>query len=397
VSWWRKIGWVVGVVAVVGAIALGFMPSPVLVDTDTVARGSFEVTVREEGKTRVIERYTVSAPVAAYARRVELDVGDGVGEGEVLLYLEPLRSQVLDPRTRAEAQARVAAADAALSAARQDVDGAEADADFAAAELERLRQLFARGAVAQTVVEQAEATAQRTAARREAARRAVEVAEYDLEAARAALRYSDAGDDGGEAIPVRSPVDGNVLAVAHESEGVVSPGEPLLEVGDPSLLEVEVEVLSSDAVKISQGTPVRFERWGGDGDLEGVVRVVEPVGFTKFSALGVEEQRVRVLVDFTSPREQWERLGDQYRVEAVFIVWRGDDVLNVPSSALFRRGDGWATFVLDGDHVSLRAVEVGRSSGLRTQVTGGLSEGDVIVVHPDSDLEDGSAVETAGG
>jgi HlyD family secretion protein len=387
---------VVGAAVVIGAIALGFMPSPILVDTATVARGAFEVTVREEGKTRVIERYTVSSPVAAYARRVELDVGDDVGEGEVLLYLEPLRSQVLDPRARAEAQARVAAADAALSAARQNVDAAEADADFAAAEIARLRQLFARGAVAQTVVEQAEAAAQRTAAGREAARRAVDVAEYDLEAARAALRYSDAGDDGGEAIAVRSPVDGNVLAVAHESEGVVSPGEPLLEVGDPSLLEVEVEVLSSDAVKISPGTPVRFERWGGDGDLEGVVRVVEPVGFTKFSALGVEEQRVRVLVDFTSPREQWERLGDQYRVEAVFIVWRGDDVLNVPSSALFRQGDGWATFVLDGDHVSLRSVEVGRSSGLRTQVTGGLSAGEFVVVHPDSDLQDGSAVETAG-
>jgi len=351
------------------------------------------VTVREEGKTRVVERYVVSAPVAAYTRRVELDVGDAVQEGEVLSYLEPLRSQALDPRARAEAEARVAAAEASLSVAQQDVDAAEADAEYARAEADRLQRLLDRGGVSENQVDQAVSAAARTAARRESARRAVDVAEYQIEAARAALRFSASDAGGDETVAVRSPVTGRVLAVLHESEGVVNAGQPIVEVGDPGLLEVEVELLSSDAVKVSAGTPVRFERWGGESDLEGVVRVVEPTGFTKISALGVEEQRVRVVVDFISPRESWERLGDQYRVEAVFIVWRGDDVLSVPTSALFRRGDGWAAFVVEDGAAVLRSIEVGRRSGLRSEVLSGLSEDDTVVVHPDGSLQDGSAVD----
>jgi HlyD family secretion protein len=395
-SWLRKLGWVLGAVVVIGAIGLGFMPSSVMVDTEAVQRGAFEVTVREEGKTRVAERYVVSSPVAAYARRLELDVGDRIEEGQVLLYLEPLRSRVLDPRTRAEAEARVAAAQAALSVARQEVGAAEADADYAAADVERMRQLRARGAVSQTELDRAEAAASRTGARLESALRAVEVAEYDLAAAQTALRYSAAEGDVAETIPVRSPISGSVLTVIRESEGVVDAGQPIVEVGDPGLLEVEVEVLSSDAVKIASGTSVRFERWGGDGSLEGVVRVVEPVGFTKISALGVEEQRVRVVVDFTSPRPQWARLGDQYRVEAVFIVWRGDDVVHAPSSALFRHGEGWAAFVVEDDHAVLREVEVGQRSGLRAEIRSGLSAGETVIVHPASSLEDGSPVDVVG-
>ncbi len=391
-SWIRKLGWVVGAGLVVVAIAMGFMPSAVLVDTATVERGVFEVTVREEGKTRVVERYVVSSPIAAYARRIELDVGDAVQEGEVLLYLEPLRSQVLDPRSRAEAEARVSAAEAALLAARQEVDAAEADADYAAADLDRVRRLFDRGAMSQTALDLAEAAAVRTAAGLESARRAVDVAEFEVEAARTALRYT--GSDGAyETVPVYSPVTGRVLGLVRESEGVVSAGTPLIEVGDPALLEVEVEVLSADAVKIEEGTPVRFERWGGDGDLEGAVRIVEPVGFTKISALGVEEQRVRVLVDFTSPSEQWRRLGDQFRVEAVFIVGRGDDVVNVPTSALFRSDEGWAVFIVDGGTARLRDVEVGRRAGLRTEIASGLEEGETVIVHPSDSVADGSAVE----
>jgi len=396
VSWLRKLGWVVAAVVVVGAIAVGFMPAAVLVDTATVERGMFEVTVREEGKTRVVERYVVSSPVSAYARRLELDVGAAVQEGEVLLYLEPLRSQVLDPRTRAEAEAREAVARAALSVAQQEVGAAEADADYAAADVERVRQLQDRGAMSRTALDLAEAAALRTAARLESARRAVEVAEYQLEAAQTALRYSASADAGDETVAVHSPVTGRVLNLIHESEGVVTAGQALIEVGDPDLLEVEVEVLSSDAVKIAPGTEVRFERWGGEGVLEAVVRVVEPVGFTKISALGVEEQRVRVVVDFTSPRDMWERLGDQYRVEAVFIVWRGDDVLNVPSSALFRHEAGWAAFVVEGDRAVLRPVEVGQRSGLRAEVRSGLSAGDTVIVHPNDSIEDGSAVEVVG-
>ncbi len=394
-TWLRKLGWVVGAVLVVAAIAMGFMPSAVLVDTAVVERGLSEVTVREEGKTRVVERYVVSSPVSAYARRIELDVADAVTEGEVLLYLEPLRSQVLDPRSRAEAEARVSATQAALLVAQQEVDAAEAEAAYAATDLDRVRQLQARGAMSQTALDLAETAALRTTARLESSRRAVEVAEYEVEAAETALGYS-AGQGGGETVPVYSPVTGRVLSVLRESEGVVSAGMPLIEVGDPTLLEVEVEVLSADAVKIEPGTPVRFERWGGDGELEGVVRVVEPVGFTKVSALGVEEQRVRVVVDFTSPPDRWRRLGDQYRVEAVFIVGRGDDVVNAPTSALFRQGDGWAVFVAMEGVASLREVAVGRRAGLRAEIISGLDEGETVIVHPDGSIRDGTAVDVVG-
>jgi len=381
---------------VIAAIAVGFMPSPVLVDTAEVERGVFEVTVREEGRSRVVERYVVSSPVAAYARRLELDVGDAVQEGEVLLQLEPMRSQVLDPRSRAQAEARLATAEAALLVAQQNVGVAEADADYAAAEVARVESLHARGAMSQTAFDLASANERRTSARLESAKRGVEVAEYEVEATRTALRLSSEADPGSSTVAVRSPVSGRVLRLVHQSEGVVGAGSPLIEVGDPDLLEVIVEVLSADAVKIAEGTEVRLERWGGDGYLEGVVRVVEPVGFTKISALGVEEQRVYVVVDIVSPAEQWGRLGDQYRVDAVFIIWRGDDVVNVPSSALFRHGEGWATFVLENDVAVLRSVEVGQRSGLRAEVLSGLAAGEVVIVHPNSSVADGTTVERVG-
>lgn len=395
-SWPRKLGWVVGAIVVVAAIAMGFMPTPVLVDTASVDRGVFEVTVREEGKTRVVERYVISSPVAAYARRLEFDVGDEIQEGEVLLYLEPLRSQVLDPRTRAEAEARVAVARAALLVAQQEVSASEADATYAETDVARVRQLHERGAMSQTALDLAEAAALRTMARREAARRVVDVAEYDIEAANTALRYSETVGAGGEMVSVQSPVSGRVLRLLHESEGVVAAGQALIEVGDPDLLEVEVEVLSADAVKIAPGTEVRFERWGGEDALQGVVRVVEPVGFTKISALGVEEQRVLTVVDIVSPAQEWKRLGDQYRVDAIFIVWRGDDVLSLPSSALFRHRDGWATFVVEDDVAHLREVEIGRRSGLRAEIRSGLSTGETVIVHPDDSIEDGSAIDIVG-
>ena len=193
-----------------------------------------------------------------------------------------------------------------------------------------------------------------------------------------------------------SPVTGRILSLIRESEGVVNAGQPLIEVGDPGLLEVEVEVLSADAVKITPGTEVRFERWGGEGALDGVVRIVEPVGFTKISALGVEEQRVSIVADIVSPAEQWQRLGDQYRVDAVFIVWRGDNVLHVPSSALFRNGQGWAAFVVEDGVARMREVEVGQRSGLRAEIRSGLTAGETVIVHPDDSIEDGTSIEVVG-
>ena len=257
-----------------------------------------------------------------------------------------------------------------------------------------MRKLFEQGAISQTSLELAETAARRTTARLESAHRAVDVASYDIEAAQTALRYSETSGAGGETVPVQSPVAGRVLRLLHESEGVVVAGQPLVEVGDPDLLEVEVEVLSADAVKIAPGTKVRFERWGGEGVLDGVVSVVEPVGFTKISALGVEEQRVLTVVDIVSPMEKWKRLGDQYRVDAVFIVWSGNDVLSIPSSATFRHGKGWAAFVVVDGVAYLRELEIGQRSGLRAEVRSGLSAGETVVVHPDDSISDGTAVET---
>lgn len=386
---------VLGALALVALAVWGFTPRPPLVDVAVAARAPLLVTIEEEGKTRVRDRFVVSAPVPGFKHRVELEVGDPVEAGQVLTVIEPLRSAALDPRSRAEAQARVAAAEAALQQAEATVRAAEADAALADAELERVRRLAEQGATTRARLDEAEARSRATAASRRSAEFGVEVARHQLAAARATLAY--ASDDGGEpaeAIPVRSPVAGRVLKVLHESEGVVAAGAPLVEVGDPSALEVEVEVLSSDAVRLAPGTRAVLERWGGDAPLEGRVARVEPVGFTKVSALGVEEQRVLVIVDITSPPEVWQRLGDGYRVEAVFVLWEGQDVLQVPQSALFRTTDGgWSAFVIGPEQaVERRAVEVGQRNGLQAQVLRGVEEGERVVVHPPEALADGGAV-----
>ena len=376
------------------AIAWGFWPRPVLIESGEVERRLLRITVEEEARTRVIDRYVLYAPVAGYLRRIELDVGDPVSMGAALAVLDPLRPTVLDPRTRAEAEARVAAARAALRRAESARQQAEAEAELAAEEFQRREDLLARQLISRSEFDQARSRMRAMEALRAAAGSAVEVARFDLEGAQAALQYSAVadGDAPVETVPVRSPVDGRILKVLQESAGVVAAGQPLLEVGDPRRLEVEVELLSSDAVRIAPGGRVLFERWGGAEVLEGVVRTVEPSGFTKISALGVEEQRVLVIVDFSSPPETWTGLGDGYRVEAKFIVWEREDALTVPASALFRRDDGWAVFVVEGERARLRPVKLGPGSGLLTEVVEGLSPGDVVVLHPDDTLDDGVRV-----
>lgn len=376
------------------AIAWGFWPRPVLIETGEVARRPLQITVEEEARTRVVDRYVLYAPVAGYLRRVDLDVGDEVALGETLAVLDPLRPSVLDPRARAEAEARVAAARAGLERTGAALRQVEAEAELAVEEYLRREGLLARELISRSEFDQALSRKNALTAARAAAASAVEVARFDLEAALAALRYSAAvdGDEPAETVPVRSPVSGRVLKVLQESAGVVSAGQPLLEVGDPRQLEVEVEVLSRDAVRIEPGGRVLFDRWGGEETLEGVVRTVEPTGFTKISALGVEEQRVLVIVDIDSPPESWQRLGHGYRVEAEFIVWERADALTVPASALFRRDDGWAVFVVDGGRARLQPVRPGPGSGLLTEVLEGVSAGDAVILHPDDAIDDGVPV-----
>jgi HlyD family secretion protein len=398
VQWKRWLGFGTALSIVVLLVVYGFRPEPVLVEITEVKRGPLQLTVEEEGKTRVKDRYVVSAAVAGFARRVKLEVGDRVTQGQLLLSLEPLRPNVLDPRSRAEAAARVAAAEAVLNAAEERVRAATADAGYWEGQLGRTQMLYQSGDVSKEAFDRAVSETARVEASRRSAEHAVEEARSNLEAARAALRYSAASMPRitGELVAIRAPSSGRVLKVVHKSEGVVNPGDPLLEVANARSLEIEVEVLSADAVRIAPGTRVLLERWGGNAPLEGRVRLGEPVAFTKISALGVEEQRVLVIVDLTSPPELWERLGDGYRVEARFILWEGQDVLQVPSSALFRHGHGWAVFTMQDGVARIRPVETDHRNGLAAELVSGLSVGEKVITHPDNSIKDGTPVKARG-
>ena len=389
----KRLGLIALAVLLVMIVAYGFWPKPERVEVVEATRGPLEVTLEEEGQTRVKDRFVITAPVASHARRIDLEVGDAVEQGETLLTLEPMRSDVLDPRRRAEAAARIQAAQAALRAAEENARAATTDAELAAAELARIQNLYEAGSATQQTLDQAEAAARRAQAGQQSAAAAVEVARYDLAAGRTALEYAGAAGNGSERVQIHAPVSGQVLRIHHQSEGVVGAGEPLLELGNPRALEVAVDVLSADAVDIESGTRVRFDRWGGEEALEGVVRMVEPTAFTKISALGVEEQRVLVIADIVSPAAEWARLGDGYRVIAHFILWEGDDALQIPTSALFRHGDGWAVFVMEEGEARRRPVEVGHRSGLTAQIADGLAEGEAVIVHPSDEIEDGGRVQ----
>jgi len=384
---------------VIGAIGAAFYvslaPRPTLVDSATVSRGPLQVSIVEEGKTRVADRYIVSAPTAGYARRLRFKVGDQIAAGQVLLRLDPLASDVLDPRGRAQAEARVRAAEAAIQPALDEVQAAKADVRYWETELPRIQDGVAAGVTAARELNQAESSQRTAEARLDAAESRVTVARADLETAQAALSHSAAEGRprSGESVVVRTPTAGRILKIHNESEGVVTASQPLVEIGNTQGLEVEVEVLSSDAVQIQPGVKVLLERWGGENPLDAVVRRVEPVAFTKISALGVEEQRVLIIVDFTAPRELWSTLGDQYRVEARFITWEEPDVLQAPSSALFRHEGGWAAFRAEDGVAHVQPVEIGRRGGFSVQVLSGLNEGDRIINHPSDSIVDGGSVE----
>jgi HlyD family secretion protein len=389
-----RIGILVTIAVVAAGLAYGFMPRAVPVDVAEVKRAPLVVTVEEEGKTRVRERYLVSAPVAGFQRRIDLKAGDAVAAGEIVAAIDPARSAALDPRSRAQAEAQAHAASAALALAEDNARAATAAAQLARQERERAESLRRSGFVSEQAQDSARTAETRAQAAAAAAQQAVRVARFDLDTARAALASAAQLQAHGVAhrVEVRAPLAARVLKVLHESEGAVAAAQPLLEIGDPASLEVEVEVLSTHAVKIMPGSKVVLDRWGGAEAIAGRVRVVEPSGFTKVSALGVEEQRVRVIVDFTSPHAAWARLGDGYRVEARFVLWEGQDVLQVPTSALFRQGEGWAVFVIDGGRAHRKPVAIGQRAGLATQVSSGLGVGEKLIAHPDESVRDGVRV-----
>ena len=378
-------------------LAWGFRPPPRLVDVEPVTRGYLAVTLEAEGRARVIERYRVSAPIGGQLRRIELEVGDAVRAGEVVAILDAQASPVLDWRSREQARAQVAAAESELAANESAVVAAEAGETLASAELTRIERLAGRGMVSRTQLDQARSEARRRAAELEAARSRVERARQELLEARTRLAYageSEAGEQG--RVELRAPASGVILERVLESARVVQAGDPILTIGDPARLEIEVDVLSADAVRLAVGTRVWIERWGRTEPLEARVTRIEPVAFTKVSALGVEEQRVWVIAELVSPHASWARLGDGYRVNARFVLWEAEDVLQVPTGSLFRRDGDWALFRVVSGRARLAGVEIGQRGALRTELRGGVTVGEPVVSHPDRALRDGVRVRERG-
>ena len=390
----RKLFVIIIIAVVVLATVYGFFPKAVDVDLADVTRGPLQVTIEEEGRTRLKERFVITAPTAGYLERVKAKVGDPVEKGQGIIVLDPLRSPVLDSRNRAEATATITAAEATLNAAIAKESAAAADADYMEKRLERLKNLYAKGSIAKDQFDQIEAETKKARAIQRSAKAAVEVSRSELERAKTLLQNfgSVKKTASQNKVYVSSPVSGNIFRIYKESEGAVNVGEPLMEIGNSKSLEIRVEVLSSDAVKIKPGTSVFMKRWGGEGTLTGVVRIVEPAGFTKISSLGVEEQRVLVIADITSPVEMWRSLGDAYRLEAHFVVWEGKDVLQVPAGALFRVGNDWAVFVSEKGRAVKKLVKIGQRNAMAAEIISGLTENEKVIAHPDDTIGDGTRI-----
>lgn len=379
-----------------GLLALlvkAMLPKPVPVDLAVAEKAPLRVTVDEDGTTRVKDRYVVSAPLTGSLARLELDPGDSVKQGDVVARIVPLAPPLLDERSKQSAEARVAAALAAQRQATAQVERAKANQEFVKKNIERARSLADKGVAARESVDQAE-LAERTAhADLESSRFGAKVADYEVEVARATLgRLGKKLKPGSEEqFLVKSPVAGRVLKVLHKSEGVVQAGTPLVEVGDPAALEIVVDVLTSDAVEVLPGTEAVLGEWGG-APLPARVRIIEPSAFTRLSALGVEEQRVNLVLDPMGPAEPWARLGDGYRVKAEIVTREKAEALQVPASAVFRRDSGWAVFRVEGQVVRLSPVQLGLRTQRRVEVVAGLEPGARVVVHPSDRVFDGVKV-----
>lgn len=390
----RWLSWTLLGAVVLGAVAWSLWPRPVHVDLAEVVSAPITVTLDEEGETRVRERFVVSAPVAGRLLRIELEPGDPVVAGEtVLATFEARDPSLLDPRRRAEAEEAVRSLEAELDLARNVRASRQAELGYARRQCDRARALEGLGVLAEDRLDAAELQERRALESLNAAVHAVEGARHRLESARARLlNFGDPDRRGDAPLEIRAPIDGVVLRKLHESESVVSAGEPLLEVGDPAHLEVVSDYLSRDAVRIRPGSRAWIERWGGPGALEARVARVEPSGFTKISALGVEEKRVNVILDIEAPPEARAGLADGFRVETRVVVEECEAVPQVPAGSLFRRGDAWTVFAVEDGRAVARSVEI----GVRTQdvaaIRRGLEVGDLVIVHPGDQLSDGTRV-----
>ncbi len=395
-AWRRMIIWGGFGLALALGLVYAFKPKPVLVDIVTLERGPMMVTLDEEGETRVRDVYVLSAPLAGRAQRIDAEVGDAVTANEtVVAQIQPTDPSFLDRRSRAQAEAAEKAASAAMTLARAELDQAEAEFEFAESELERAKRLRSESAIAERTLDLAENAFRVRQAAVAMATSALEMREFELENARAQLVSPVDGAGDGETcdcVPITSPVDGRILEILHKSEGVVQPGQALVEIGDPADLEIAADFLSADAVQIEPGQQALIEDWGGE-PINGTVRRVDPAGFTKVSALGIEEQRVNVIVDFDTSAEERRRLSHGYRVEVRVVLWEDDDALRLPLTALFRDGERWAVFTLVDGRARLRHVEIGHRNGLDAEIVHGVDAGMSVVRHPSDQVSDGVLIE----
>ena len=392
-GWTRYLWWLLGLGLVAALLVVALHPQVTAVDTTTAVRGPMTVTIDEEGETRIRRRFMVSAPVTGRVERIDLEPGDAVvANTTVVARIRAEAPPLLDARTRTELQASLSTARSTLGQARAEEQRARSARDQAERELARERELDKGGLTTRQAVETRETNLQAAEESLKAATFAVAAASSEVTRIEARLR-PDVLEASGRLLTVTSPVSGVVLRRLRESAAVVPAGEPLVEVGDPSNLEVVADLLSTDAVQVADGAVVRLERWGGDDVLTGRVRRVEPSGFMKISALGVEEQRVNVVIDLDDRAAAATRLGDGYRTEVRIVTWEADDVVQVPLGALFRRGDQWSVFVIDGDVAHATTVEIGHRNGEMAEVVSGLTAGTEVVLHPPDTLADQATVQ----
>ena len=396
--WRRYLPYVLGAALLVLLIQ-ALRPGPVAVEIGTVARGPLTVTVLEEGKTRIRHRYLITPPVAGYLNRVPLRAGDRIEAGKtVLATIQPQPASFLDPRARAETEARVKASEAARMQRETQIERARAALDLAQKEMVRAKELKKSGAIATKDWDTAENQVSILTRELNTAQFALQVAEFELAQSRAALnQVQSPAAESANTLQIIAPVDGYVLNVFEESARMIMAGTQIMEVGDHTDLEAEIELLSSDAVGVQPGADVSIEQWGGEAPLRGKVTIVEPGGYTKISALGVEEQRVKVRVNFVDPLPPGTTLGDRFRVEARIVTWHGDDVLQVPTGALFRRGGDWMTFLFDGGKARQTKVEIAHNNGVAAEVRSGLTEGQRVILHAPDAVADGATVQARSG